>query len=264
MRRCQAAKITRHNKAPLQTFQVPSQKFQHIKVVLVGPLTPSHGYTYLFTVVDRFSRWAEAFPLVESSAQPCGEALIHGWVSRFGVPADISSDRGAQFTSHLWDAMTNGLGTTLHHTTADHPQSNGLVEHFHRNLKEALKASLDTPDWFQTLPWVLLGISTAPKKYLGCSTAEMLLHAIIHTRRFHPFPKPRDCGEGNKGTGSSVGLHPYNQTWQSKLKTAKFVFIRKDKILPPLSRPYKGPFEVLEPVEKFVKVARHGKTEPSQ
>ena len=95
---CQAAKITQHNKDPLQTFQVPSQKFQHINVDLVGPLTSSHGYTYLFTIVDRFARWAEAFPLVESSTQACWLAHIHGWVSRFEVPADISSDRGAQYT----------------------------------------------------------------------------------------------------------------------------------------------------------------------
>ena len=153
---CQAAKVTRHIKAPLQTFKVPARKFQHIHVDLVGPLSLSHGYTYLFTIVDRFSRWVEAFPLTESTAQACGEALIHGWVARFRVPGDIASDRGAQFTSGLWEAMANCLGTTLHHTTAYHPQSNGLVERFHRNLKEALRARGDSPDWFQALPWVLL------------------------------------------------------------------------------------------------------------
>ena len=107
-----------------QTQQGPSAdlpgtvtKISTQNVDLVGPITPSHVYTYLSTVGDRFSRWAEAFPLEESSARACGEALIHGWVSRFGVPADISSDRGSQFISHLWDSMANGLGTTLHHTT---------------------------------------------------------------------------------------------------------------------------------------------------
>ena len=124
----------------MQTFKVPARKFQYIHVDLVGPLSLSHGYTYIFTIVDRFLRWVEAFPLTESTAQACGEALIHGWVARFGVPGDISSDRGAQFTSDLWAAMANCLGTTLHHTTAYNPQSNGLVERFHRNLKEAFRA----------------------------------------------------------------------------------------------------------------------------
>ena len=36
------------------------------------------------------------------------------------------------FASHLRDAMVNGLGTTVHHNTAYHPLSNGLVERFHR------------------------------------------------------------------------------------------------------------------------------------
>ena len=60
---------------PPADLPVPSQKFQHINIDLVGLLTPSHGYTYLFTVADRFSRWAEAFPSVESSARACGKAL---------------------------------------------------------------------------------------------------------------------------------------------------------------------------------------------
>ena len=100
---CLAAKVTRHIKAPLQTFRVPARNCQH----LVGPLSPSHGYTFLFTIVDRFSRWGEDFPLTGCTAQACGKALIHGWLARFGMLSDISSDRGAQFISGLWKAMAN-------------------------------------------------------------------------------------------------------------------------------------------------------------
>ena len=37
-------------------------------------------------------------------------AFIGAWVSRFGTPLDITSDRGAQFTSELWDAIAQNLG----------------------------------------------------------------------------------------------------------------------------------------------------------
>ena len=42
--------------------------------------------------------------------------------------------------------------------TAYHPQSNGLVERFHRRLKYALRARMATADWADHLLWVILGI----------------------------------------------------------------------------------------------------------
>ncbi len=120
---------------------------------LVGPLPPSRGHTYLFTIIDRTSRWPEAIPLASITAADCARALFAGWVSRFGVPATITSDRGAQFTSPLWAGLCNLLNIQHSPTTAYHPQSNGLVEWFHRRLKDA--------DWHDHLPWVLLGIRTA-------------------------------------------------------------------------------------------------------
>ncbi|KAJ8415636.1 hypothetical protein AAFF_G00426160 [Aldrovandia affinis] len=59
---CQRAKVHRHIKAPLERFSIPERRFDHVNVDLVGPLPPSHGYTYLFTMVDRTTRWPEAVP----------------------------------------------------------------------------------------------------------------------------------------------------------------------------------------------------------
>ena len=63
-------------KAPLSTFKVPSRHFDHINIDLVGPLPPSQGYTYLFTIIDRFTRWPEAIPLSDTSASTCAQALV--------------------------------------------------------------------------------------------------------------------------------------------------------------------------------------------
>ena len=157
---CQTSKIQRHIKAPLDKFTVPHCRFDHIHVDLVGPLPPSNGFTHFLTVVDRFSRWPEAIPLTEAqtAAAVCAQVLVAYWIARFGIPVNMSSDRGPQFTSQLWSSVAQLLGTQLHHTTAYHPQSNDLVERFHRHLKAALRAGLTGPNWSNELPWVLLGI----------------------------------------------------------------------------------------------------------
>ncbi|XP_072134736.1 uncharacterized protein [Mobula birostris] len=105
----------------------------------------------------------------------------------------LTSDRGAQFTSSLWSAMANLLGSQLHHTTAYHPQSNGLVERFHRHLKSALMARLEGPNWVDELPWVLLGIRTAPKEDLHTSSAELVYGApLVVPGEFIPAPKGQE------------------------------------------------------------------------
>ncbi len=68
-------------------------------------------------------------------------AFISGWISRYGVPSTIISDRGRQFESNLWDSLMSLLGTKRARTTAYHPQANGMVERFHRQLTAALKTA---------------------------------------------------------------------------------------------------------------------------
>ena len=125
-------------------------------------------------MVDRFTRWPEVVPLQNITSEECARAFISSWISRFGVPADITSDRGTQFTSDIWSILTKSLGTIIHRTTAYHPQSNGLVERFHRHLKSCLYAKLKNPNWIDELPWILLGIRTSPKEDLKTYSAEIV------------------------------------------------------------------------------------------
>ena len=85
--------------------------------------------------------------------------------------------QGRQFTSNLWDHACKALG--IHHgtTTAYHPQCNGMVERTHRQLKDALKACLAAAKWPKHLPWVLLGLRTAPKEDIGISLADLVYGA---------------------------------------------------------------------------------------
>ena len=128
---CQRAKIQRHTAVPLSSFPTPSARFDVIHIDLVGPLPPSRGFTYLLTCVDRFTRWPEAIPLTAITAEAVAQAFLSGWISRFGVPSTIITDRGRQFESQLWTNLMSLLGSRRARTTAYHPQTNGMVERFH-------------------------------------------------------------------------------------------------------------------------------------
>jgi transposase InsO family protein len=145
---CQRAKVTKQPAAAVQPIPVPTVRFTHVHVDLVGPLPPSaEGHQYIFTAIDRFTRWAEAYLLKAVTTADCVAALVSGWVARFGVPACITSDRGVQFVSSLWAALMSKLGVQHIMTTPYHRQSNGVIERLHRRLKDTLRARAAAADW---------------------------------------------------------------------------------------------------------------------
>ena len=139
-----------------------------------GLCPPSKGCVYLLTCIDRFTRWPEAIPIPDACAETVAIALVEHWVSRFGAPATITHDRGRQFQSNLFAALSNLLGCRSIATTAYHPQANGMVERFHRQLKAALKAQPEPERWRELLPLVLLGIRASVKEDLGCTASELV------------------------------------------------------------------------------------------
>jgi transposase InsO family protein len=116
----------------------------------------------------------EAIPLAITAAAEVAAALFSGWICRFGVPAIITSDRGSQFTSNIWNSLCLLLQIKHQPTTAYHPQANGMVERLHRRLKDALRARGATATWAAELPWVLLGLRSSPREDTNLSPAQAL------------------------------------------------------------------------------------------
>ena len=121
------------------SFKPPDARFDVVHVDIVGPLPPSQGYKYLLMCVDRFTRWPEACPLMDITAESVASAFVLGWIARFGVLSTVITDRGRQFELSLWSQLSQLFGVHKQHTTAYHPAANGMVELFHRQLKSAVK-----------------------------------------------------------------------------------------------------------------------------
>ena len=139
----------------------------------MGPLPFSRGYKYLLTCVDR---WPEATPLADITTDTVARAFVETWVSRFGVPLSLTSDRGGQFECQVWSRVITLLGIDRFRTSSYHLQANGMVERFHRQLKASLTASSPCRERLvDTLPLTLLGIRNPLKEDLQHSSAELCM-----------------------------------------------------------------------------------------
>jgi hypothetical protein len=98
---CQLGKIHCHVRLQPLPIPIPQCHSSHFHIDLVGPLQSSNNCSHILTVIDCISKWMEAIPLVETSVVACAKTLTFSWISRFGVPETITSNRGPQFTSNL-------------------------------------------------------------------------------------------------------------------------------------------------------------------
>ena len=108
-------------KIPVTLYPLTNAQFPHINIHILGSLPSSQGYRYLLTMVDCFTHWPEAVPMKDATTHSCAQAFLATWISRFEIPAHLSSDCSQQFTSAIWASFYQALGILLHHTTAFRP-----------------------------------------------------------------------------------------------------------------------------------------------
>jgi len=78
------------------------EPFSRLAVDIVGPINKrsSDGSRYILTVVDFATRYPEAVALQNIDTTSVAEALVNIF-SRVGIPREVLSDRGTQFTSSM-------------------------------------------------------------------------------------------------------------------------------------------------------------------
>lgn len=108
---------------------VPRRPCSHLGVDFVTDLPASDGYTCIFIAIDRFSKACRPVHLKGlPTAMETAEVLFNHIFRNFGIPEEIVSDRGPQFTSRVWRAFFSLLGVTVSLSSGYHPQSNGQTE----------------------------------------------------------------------------------------------------------------------------------------
>jgi putative transposase len=103
---------------------------------------PNVGWAYLVSVIDCCTREIVGWNLsLRCRTQEAIAALERAVLERLaagsrGSGLTLTTDNGTQFTSARFLAPLRRLGITHRRTAYNHPEGNGLIERFHRSLKE--------------------------------------------------------------------------------------------------------------------------------
>ena len=169
---------------PMQR-QVVSAPLQRVALDIMGPLDPptSHGNRYLLVVVDYLTKWVEAMPMKDQTAETCAQHFVTDFVCRLGIPEQLHSDQGRQFESALFQAMCQLLNIKKSRTTALHPQSDGQTERANRTLQDMLaKLAHENPqDWDQKLPYALAAYRSSVHRVTGETPNRLMLGREVCT-----------------------------------------------------------------------------------
>ena len=132
---------------------------ERIAVDIMGPLPQTNdGNLYIMVLGDYFSKWTEAYPLKNHTAQTVADVLVEQFVARFGVMRSLHSDQGREFESDLIAELCKLLGIHKTRTVPYNPKSDGLVERANRTVVQMLTTLVGEArnDWDDHLPYVMM------------------------------------------------------------------------------------------------------------
>ena len=171
---CTACKVVT-SKSPLVPLQAPAignKPGVRISIDFYGYLPESlEGYKYLFTVMDEFSLYLEAYPTRSKSAREAVTHLMESYFPQHGVPLEILSDQDQAFNSELMQSLMEGLHISHLRTTPFSPQTNGRLERSHRFITEVFRKCCFNDDrtWVQYVAPMLIAYRAAPCESTGNS-----------------------------------------------------------------------------------------------
>jgi len=199
---CQKATHRRVPRAPMIPLPVVEEPFQRIAMDIVGPLPRSRsGNRYVLVVCDYATRYPEAVALRNTDAESVAEELVKLF-ARVGIPMEILTDQGTNFTSQLLAEVYKLLHVKGLRTSPYHPQTDGLVERFNQTLKEMLRktASEEGKDWDKLLPYVLFAYREVPQESTGFSPFELVYGREVRG----PLDVLKETWESTQGSKEDV------------------------------------------------------------
>ncbi|GKD23260.1 reverse transcriptase domain-containing protein, partial [Tanacetum coccineum] len=152
--------VPRNPQQPLTPITAP-WPFYKWGIDIAGPFPEGPGKVkFLIVAMDYFTKWIEAKAVATITGSQVKKFVWDNIVCRFGLPGEIVSDNGKQFSDNPFKDWCEKLNITQRFASVKHPQSNGLVERANRILGEGIKARMGegNKNWIEELAHVMWAI----------------------------------------------------------------------------------------------------------
>ena len=159
---------------PVMNLSVITMPFERIAIDVVGQLQ-GRTDTFKLAIMDMATRYPEAIALRRVDTEAALEVLIN-FFSIFGLPKEVLSDRGMNFTSTLMKETAKRLGVGYILASPYHSETNGMLD---RCLKAMLrKLGSGRLEWDLLLPMLLFAYREATHEATGFSPFELLKYKV--------------------------------------------------------------------------------------
>lgn len=237
---------------------------------IIGPLPLVQDFSggisphrYVVTFIDKFTRWMEAETIPNMSVEEVAAAFLKSWVSRFGCPLELITDRGRQFESELFQQLSSTLGFLKFRTTSFNLKCNGQIERQHRTLKNILRCHKE--NWLKTLPLAMFAMHITPSSVTQFAPFTLVTGTSIHTPKcfIENSKHENNVNQFIKELSQHMETLTYTEPiWNNKLKTyippdlktCSKVWVRVDRIKKALESPYSGPYEVVDRYPNYFRI----------
>ena len=171
--RCPVCQVTTpdYRTEPLKMEPLPKNEFDKISVDFKGPFRDGK---YALVFLDLRSRWPDVC-IVSSTAFKTVKKAFDSYFATYGTPRVIKSDNGPPFNGYEWKDYAKMKNFTARFTTPRHPEANGEIENFMKNIGKAIKrATLMKTDYGPEIVDMIRAYRATPHPTTGVSPYELL------------------------------------------------------------------------------------------
>eukprot|EP00253_Pinus_taeda_P035592 PITA_35592 len=162
---------------PLKPIEV-SAPFQQWGLDFLGEIHPASSgqHRWILTATNYFTKWIKAIPIRQATDVVIISILEKNILSHFGCPNKLITDNATAFKSKRMVEFFHKYHIILGHSTAYHPQGNGLAESSNKSLVNIIKKLLEInkKSWHNRLVNALWADQVRQKKSIGTSPFELV------------------------------------------------------------------------------------------